>query len=167
MVCTFELFVSSRDVSRFCSLGHYVPVGDTCFVILLSLFIVVESRYSCFNTIQTGDTTRLRICKKKTFLFVYWLSDGMTVLVLMSEWPFSFQTLFNPNKTVVKVFVVMYNMADMPPNSTTFLRQRTLYLPNHFQKQQLGGQPSNSAEVLPSYLRYLIHLRLETIIDGW
>jgi hypothetical protein len=33
-------------------------------------------------------------------------------------------TLFNPLGTVVKMFVVMYDLTDMPPNSQTFLRQR-------------------------------------------
>lgn len=32
-------------------------------------------------------------------------------------------TLFNPLGTVVKMFVVMYDLKDMPPNSQTFLRQ--------------------------------------------
>ena len=32
-------------------------------------------------------------------------------------------TLFNPLGTVVKMFVVMYDLRDMPPNSQTFLRQ--------------------------------------------
>ena len=35
------------------------------------------------------------------------------------------QTLFNPNKTVVKMFVVLYDFSDMPPKAQTFLRQRT------------------------------------------
>ncbi|KIH63055.1 hypothetical protein ANCDUO_06653 [Ancylostoma duodenale] len=34
-------------------------------------------------------------------------------------------TLFNPQDTVVKVFVVTYDMTDMPPSSQTFIRQRT------------------------------------------
>ncbi|ETN68511.1 hypothetical protein NECAME_05594 [Necator americanus] len=34
-------------------------------------------------------------------------------------------TLFNPQDTVVKVFVVAYDMTDMPPSSQTFIRQRT------------------------------------------
>ncbi|XP_041356540.1 protein FAM214A-like [Gigantopelta aegis] len=63
-------------------------------------------------------------------------------------------TLFNPNKTVVKMFVVMYNLTDMPSNCQTFLRQRTMYMP----------VDSNSTE--PSYLRYLIHLRLATSKSG-
>ncbi|VDK51446.1 unnamed protein product [Cylicostephanus goldi] len=33
-------------------------------------------------------------------------------------------TLFNPQETVVKVFVVAYDMTDMPPSSQTFIRQR-------------------------------------------
>ncbi|KAF8568657.1 hypothetical protein P879_01442 [Paragonimus westermani] len=38
-------------------------------------------------------------------------------------------TLFNPNKFVVKMFVIGYDFEDMPPNSQTFLRQRTVYVP--------------------------------------
>merc|ERR1711990_450142 len=38
-------------------------------------------------------------------------------------------TLFNPMGTVVKMFVVMYDLKDMPPNSQTFIRQRTFYMP--------------------------------------
>ena len=61
-------------------------------------------------------------------------------------------TLFNPLGTVVKMFVVMYNLSDMPPNSQTFLRQRTLYMPTDLSKadESHGGQ---------KWLRYLIHLR--------
>ncbi|XP_048507260.1 uncharacterized protein LOC105689371 isoform X2 [Athalia rosae] len=47
-------------------------------------------------------------------------------------------TLLNPLGTVVKMFVVMYDLSDMPTRSHTFLRQRTLR---------------------DKTLRYLIHLR--------
>ncbi|CAH1789359.1 unnamed protein product [Owenia fusiformis] len=60
-------------------------------------------------------------------------------------------TLFNPNKKVVKMFVVRYDLTDMPPNSQTFLRQRTIYQP-----VQHGNENSQD---LPTFLRYLIHLR--------
>ncbi|KAL4216463.1 hypothetical protein ACF0H5_024187 [Mactra antiquata] len=63
-------------------------------------------------------------------------------------------TLFNPNKTVVKMFVVMYDLSDMPANCQTFLRQRTMYTP----------VDANSTE--PSYLRYLIHLRFQSSKSG-
>lgn len=61
------------------------------------------------------------------------------------------QTLFNPNKTVVKMFVVKYDMSDMPPSHQTVLRQRTLYMP-------VKGSPSDVPGFMV-YLRYLIHLR--------
>ncbi|XP_042216714.1 uncharacterized protein LOC121862477 isoform X2 [Homarus americanus] len=59
-------------------------------------------------------------------------------------------TLFNPHGTVVKMFVVMYDLSDMPPNSRTFVRQRTLNMP-------VGA--SDSDPNAHQWLRYLIHLR--------
>lgn len=51
-------------------------------------------------------------------------------------------TLLNPLGTVVKMFVVLYDLSDMPPRSHTFLRQRTLR---------------------DKTLRYLVHLRCVSI----
>ena len=45
------------------------------------------------------------------------------------------------------MFVVMYDLGDMPSNSQTVIRQRTVYVP---------VDPDSD---LPCYLRYLIHLR--------
>ena len=59
-------------------------------------------------------------------------------------------TLFNPHGTVVKMFVVMYDLSAMPPSSQTFLRQRTLYMP-------VGESPEHADS--QKWLRYLIHLR--------
>lgn len=64
-------------------------------------------------------------------------------------------TLFNPNKSVVKMFVVMYDLSDMPPKCQTFLRQRTVYMP-------VSGDTQDE----PAYLRYLIHLRLASSKSG-
>jgi hypothetical protein len=55
-------------------------------------------------------------------------------------------TLFNPNNTVVKMFVVLYDLSDMPPNNRTFLRQRTMYVP-------LSNESNYNLD-LKSYLRY-------------
>ena len=52
-------------------------------------------------------------------------------------------TLSNPLGTVVKMFVVLYDLSDMPSRSHTFLRQRTLR---------------------DKTLRYLIHLRYKFLI---
>uniref|UniRef100_A0A663N7M6 Atos homolog protein B n=1 Tax=Athene cunicularia TaxID=194338 RepID=A0A663N7M6_ATHCN len=38
-------------------------------------------------------------------------------------------TLFNPNKTVVKMFLVTYDFQDMPANHMTFLRHRIFLVP--------------------------------------
>uniref|UniRef100_A0A669QWR1 Atos homolog protein B n=1 Tax=Phasianus colchicus TaxID=9054 RepID=A0A669QWR1_PHACC len=38
-------------------------------------------------------------------------------------------TLFNPNKTVVKMFLVTYDIQDMPANHMTFLRHRIFLVP--------------------------------------
>lgn len=68
-------------------------------------------------------------------------------------------TLFNPLGTVVKMFVVMYDLTDMPPNSQTFLRQRTLYMPAD---QGCGDSHDDSRK----WLRYLIHLRMMSSKSG-
>lgn len=55
------------------------------------------------------------------------------------------------------MFVVLYDFADMPRQSQTFLRQRTLYMPvisNDASPQEVQRQ-----RALPSYLRYIVHLR--------
>ncbi|KAL6425566.1 hypothetical protein ACFW04_009604 [Cataglyphis niger] len=54
-------------------------------------------------------------------------------------------TLLNPLGTVVKMFVVLYDLSDMPPRSHTFLRQRTLR---------------------DKTLRYLVHLRFMSSKSG-
>ncbi|KAJ3648418.1 hypothetical protein Zmor_020223 [Zophobas morio] len=67
-------------------------------------------------------------------------------------------TLFNPLGTVVKMFVIMYDLSDMPPNSQTFIRQRTLYMPTNCKEE--------NAEWGPKWLRYLIHLRFISSKSG-
>jgi len=82
-------------------------------------------------------------------------------------------TLFNPLGTVIKMFVVMYDLSDMPPNSQTFIRQRTFYMPT------TGNTPQNQIEKVdnnndgvypvgasPKWLRYLIHLRFASSKSG-
>ena len=74
------------------------------------------------------------------------------------------------------MFVVMYDLSDMPASHRTFLRQRTMYVPL---KNSSSSSSSSSSSInsgsstitsnnddeddsseLKSYLRYLIHLRL-------
>ncbi|XP_022088473.1 protein FAM214A-like isoform X3 [Acanthaster planci] len=65
-------------------------------------------------------------------------------------------TLFNPNKTVVKMFVMRYNLSDMPPNCQTFARQRIYYMPSNAQL----------ADDCEKELRYLIHIRFQSSKSG-
>lgn len=71
-------------------------------------------------------------------------------------------TLFNPLGTVVKMFVVLYDLADMPPLSQTFLRQRTLYVPAS-SSEDFSRPGSTEAH---KWLRYLIHLRFSSSKSG-
>lgn len=66
-------------------------------------------------------------------------------------------TLFNPHHTVVKMFVVRYDLSDMPPNCQTFIRQRTLFMPTD------GSETDPEAS---RWLRYLIHLRFASSRSG-
>ncbi|XP_052743092.1 protein FAM214A isoform X2 [Bicyclus anynana] len=67
-------------------------------------------------------------------------------------------SLFNPHGTLVKMFVVLYDLSRMPPAARTFLRQRTLYMP----AQAEPPQPHH----MHKWLRYLIHLRFMTSKSG-
>ncbi|NWX86146.1 F214A protein, partial [Nothoprocta pentlandii] len=74
-------------------------------------------------------------------------------------------TLFNPNKTVVKMFVVIYDLREMPANHQTFLRQRTFSVPVRREiKRTLNNE--NTQQTEERLLRYLIHLRFQSSKSG-
>lgn len=58
-------------------------------------------------------------------------------------------TLFNPNGTLVKLWLLKYDLTGMPPNSQTFLRQKTFLVLKQTPPQQptttitLNGRPPN------------------------
>ncbi|KAJ8414860.1 hypothetical protein AAFF_G00023830 [Aldrovandia affinis] len=70
-------------------------------------------------------------------------------------------TLFNPNKTVVKMFLVTYNFGDMPVNHLTFLRHRIFLVP-----VEEGEGPEGGATDRKKILCYLIHLRFQSSKSG-
>lgn len=70
------------------------------------------------------------------------------------------QTLFNPNKTVVKMFLVTYNFNDMPVNHMTFLRHRIFLVPVEEGAEGKGeASPGSGMLDRKKILCYLIHLR--------
>uniref|UniRef100_A0A5F8A549 Atos homolog A n=1 Tax=Macaca mulatta TaxID=9544 RepID=A0A5F8A549_MACMU len=77
----------------------------------------------------------------------------------------NFETLFNPNKTVVKMFVVIYDLRDMPANHQTFLRQRTFSVPVK-QEVKRSVNKENIRHTEERLLRYLIHLRFQSSKSG-
>ncbi|XP_068954177.1 atos homolog protein A isoform X2 [Petaurus breviceps papuanus] len=74
-------------------------------------------------------------------------------------------TLFNPNKTVVKMFVVIYDLRDMPANHQTFLRQRTFSVPAK-KEMKRSVNKENIRHNEEKLLRYLIHLRFQSSKSG-
>ncbi|XP_032555727.1 protein FAM214A [Chiroxiphia lanceolata] len=74
-------------------------------------------------------------------------------------------TLFNPNKTVVKMFVVIYDLREMPANHQTFLRQRTFSVPVRREIKRTVNK-ENSQQTEERLLRYLIHLRFQSSKSG-
>ncbi|XP_028313556.1 atos homolog protein B [Gouania willdenowi] len=76
-------------------------------------------------------------------------------------------TLFNPNKTVVKMFLVTYNFGDMPVNHITFLRHRIFLMPVEEALEGKGGASSGiGLSDRKKILCYLIHLRFQSSKSG-
>nr|XP_006626740.1 PREDICTED: protein FAM214B [Lepisosteus oculatus]XP_015218334.1 PREDICTED: protein FAM214B [Lepisosteus oculatus]XP_015218343.1 PREDICTED: protein FAM214B [Lepisosteus oculatus]XP_015218352.1 PREDICTED: protein FAM214B [Lepisosteus oculatus]XP_015218358.1 PREDICTED: protein FAM214B [Lepisosteus oculatus] len=74
-------------------------------------------------------------------------------------------TLFNPNKTVVKMFLVTYNFGDMPVNHITFLRHRIFLVPVEEGEGQDEQSEAGAAD-RKRILCYLIHLRFQSSKSG-
>ncbi|KAM9858422.1 atos homolog protein B [Aulostomus maculatus] len=77
-------------------------------------------------------------------------------------------TLFNPNKTVVKMFLVTYNFSDMPVNHMTFLRHRIFLVPVEEEVEGKNEKLSPGSSVIDrkKILCYLIHLRFQSSKSG-
>ncbi|XP_072920458.1 atos homolog protein B isoform X2 [Hemitrygon akajei] len=73
-------------------------------------------------------------------------------------------TLFNPNKTVVKMFLVTYDFSDMPPNHITLLRHRIFLVP--VEENEGTCENMENSEVKRKVLCYLIHLRFQSSKSG-
>ncbi|XP_075582419.1 atos homolog protein B [Pelecanus crispus] len=76
-------------------------------------------------------------------------------------------TLFNPNKTVVKMFLVTYDFQDMPANHMTFLRHRIFLVPVG-EEEGATVAPSDPPGSGPPrrVLCYLMHLRFHSSKSG-
>ncbi|XP_062456401.1 atos homolog protein B isoform X2 [Rhea pennata] len=81
--------------------------------------------------------------------------------------PSPFLTLFNPNKTVVKMFLVTYDFQDMPANHMTFLRHRIFLVPVGEEEGAAVASSNPPGTGLPRrVLCYLMHLRFHSSKSG-
>ncbi|PKK77373.1 hypothetical protein RhiirC2_732220 [Rhizophagus irregularis] len=71
----------------------------------------------------------------------------------------------NLNKTAVKIFLVPYDLSDMPPGTKTFIRQKSYTIPSSYnsmiQDYGVGDKTNNNNNdsFTKSTLRYAIHLQ--------
>lgn len=54
------------------------------------------------------------------------------------------------------MFVLPYDLSDMPPSSQTFIRQRTYYMPT--------GDENDPPDLIPKWLRFVINIRYVLIL---
>ena len=66
--------------------------------------------------------------------------------------------LLNPNGTAVHLFLILYDLSDMPPDHRTFIRQRVVLMPENTSDGMKNEQLSSSSK---GPLRYLAHIRYE------
>ncbi|RIA90580.1 hypothetical protein C1645_769693 [Glomus cerebriforme] len=71
----------------------------------------------------------------------------------------------NPNKTAVKIFLVPYDLSDMPPGTKTFIRQKSYTIPLSYNSMIQDYGVENEINInknnsfAKSTLRYAIHLQ--------
>ncbi|XP_045606209.2 uncharacterized protein atos isoform X1 [Procambarus clarkii] len=177
-VYTVETHSACIDTSKSTQLSISAPATVTCSNLLGSFEeCVLNGRLEPVSTVQ-GFTAEIAasgaFCPKRTTkpvtVFFYTLCDNDQISspymghINLGKKGYHVPnkgtvqvTLFNPHGTVVKMFVVMYDLSDMPPNSRTFVRQRTLNMP-------VGA--SDSDPNAHQWLRYLIHLRFVSSKSG-
>ena len=64
--------------------------------------------------------------------------------------------LLNPNGTAIHLFVILYDLSDMPPDHRTFIRQRIVLL-----SENTGDNKTHKQSTIMSRkenLRYLAHI---------
>ncbi|CAF1408246.1 unnamed protein product, partial [Rotaria sordida] len=69
--------------------------------------------------------------------------------------------LLNPNGTAIHLFLIIYDLSDMPPDHRTFIRQRIVLMP-----ENTGDGKKTEHSSSKGNLRYLAHIRFVTSQTG-
>ncbi|CAF2196584.1 unnamed protein product [Rotaria magnacalcarata] len=72
--------------------------------------------------------------------------------------------LLNPNRTAVHLFLILYDLSDMPPDHRTFIRQRVVLMPENTSDDNMHEQSTVTSS--KENLRYLAHIRFVTSQTG-
>ncbi|CAF3191645.1 unnamed protein product [Rotaria sp. Silwood2] len=72
--------------------------------------------------------------------------------------------LLNPNGTAIHLFLILYDLSDMPPDHRTFIRQRVVLMPETNTGDDTKNEHSSSSS--KGNLRYLAHIRFVTSQTG-
>ncbi|CAF4622440.1 unnamed protein product, partial [Rotaria sp. Silwood2] len=72
--------------------------------------------------------------------------------------------LLNPNGTAIHLFLILYDLSDMPPDHRTFIRQKVVHMPEDIHDDETYKK---STIITPKEnLRYLAHIRFVTSQTG-
>ncbi|CAF3346955.1 unnamed protein product [Rotaria socialis] len=71
--------------------------------------------------------------------------------------------LLNPNGTAIHLFLILYDLSDMPPDHRTFIRQRIVLMPENAGDGTKKPEKTSSSK---GNLRYLAHIRFVTSQTG-
>ncbi|CAF4461579.1 unnamed protein product [Rotaria sp. Silwood2] len=72
--------------------------------------------------------------------------------------------LLNPNGTAIHLFLILYDLSDMPPDHRTFIRQKVVHMPEDIHDDETYKK---STIIKPKEnLRYLAHIRFVTSQTG-
>ena len=151
--------------------GYPVPPVNSWFISVnksSSFLSIIQCQYFSFSFLKRSFFKWFfwKFCKASSFTGTFVL---IAVLFATKRYQVPRRgtvqlTLFNPQGTVVKMFVILFDLEEMPPNSKTFLRQRTYFMPAHL---------TDASPQAAKWLRYLIHLRwgvgfdfLKKIVDS-
>ena len=119
-----------------------------------------------FNVSEHYAASPYLVCRKYFLSFIYFNSKlkGFINLQCLPKRGYHTPTkgtitlaLLNPNGTAIHLFLILYDLSDMPPDHRTFIRQRIVLMPENTGDSRKNEQ--SSPLLSKGNLRYLAHIR--------